>query len=106
LQKTPIFRVNNIFSYLIEVIDRTRHNSQNLQRFPQRGDDLHAGDFLLDKSRHHLEKGASISKKVGNFEMGGGDFEKCPVFRGNGYLFEILGEYSKKIRFIQERISS
>jgi hypothetical protein len=40
-----------------------------------------------------------ISRKVGCFE-------KDRVLRGNGYLFQILGEYSKRVRFIQKRNSS
>jgi hypothetical protein len=43
-----------------------------------------------------------ISRKAGCFDKGR-NFEKGAVFRENRYFFEILGEYSKKIRFIQQK---
>jgi hypothetical protein len=72
------------------LINRLRFRSLstfgNLLRFPERGNGFHKCDFLLDKPRSN--------------------FEKSGVFRANGHFFEILREYSKKVRFIQKGNSS
>jgi hypothetical protein len=62
---------------------------------------------MTPKTCKNFQKEEMISIKVTVFSTNPGVisrevdvFREGEIFRENGYLFEIMGEYSKKVRFI------
>jgi hypothetical protein len=105
LQKTLKFRENNKLIILLKL-------SIEATKTPKTCKDFQKEETISIKVIFFLINRGVILRKVGVFGKRSefrerlGYFEKGRVFRGNGYLFEILGEYSKRARFIQKRNSS
>jgi hypothetical protein len=91
LQKIPEFRENNKLIILLRPSIEPAMAPKTCKDF-QKDDMISIMVIFFSISQGYFAKS--------------GNFEKGAVFRKNGHLFKILGEYSRKVRFIQKRNSS